>query len=277
MENIYDVDAMSEEEAENKAHALGWRPKDEFSGDPDKFTDAKTFLQKANENIPMLRENYRKIDAQNQKFSEQIEQLTKQIAGVNQRLIDAEKRGYEKAVADIEAAQRAAALDGDMEKYDALQKRKDDLSLKSSTAPQAPQNVPQGEPLPIEDRIALEIFQSQNPWFKQDAELNEDMCAYVMGIKSRNPNISMSDVLQKAKEKVVKANPLKFANQKSVNDVLTSTTSTPNRSTYGDLKEKAIYDSEWAYMEREMRIKGKSDAEIEKFKKIYQTNCLNNK
>lgn len=274
MENIYNVDAMSEEEAESKAHALGWRPKDEFSGDPEKFTDAKTFLQRANDNIPMLRENYRKMDMQNQKLSEQIEQLTKQVAGVNQRLSEAEKRGYEKAVADIEAAQRAAALDGDMEKYDALQKRKADLSIKEA-APQAPQT--QSEPLPTADLIALEIFQSQNPWFKQDAELNEDMCAYVMGIKSRNPNISMSEVLQKAKEKVVKANPQKFANQKSINDVLTSTNGAPSRSSYGDLKDKAIYDSEWAYMEKEMRIKGKSDADIEKFKKIYQANCLSNK
>lgn len=275
MENIYDVDAMSDEEAANKAHALGWRDKDEFSGDPEKFTDAKTFLQKANENIPMLRENYRKIDAQNQRFSEQIEQLTKQIAGVNQRLADAERKGYEKAVADIEAAQRAAALDGDMEKYDALQKRKDDLAPKGTTNPVQTQT--RGEELPIEDRIALEIFQSQNPWFRQDSELNEDMCSFVMGIKSRNPNISMSEVLQRAKEKVVKANPQKFAGQKSINDVLTSTASTPARSSYGDLKDKAIYDSEWAYMEREMRIKGKSDAEIEKFKKSYQANCLTNK
>lgn len=276
MENIYNVDAMSEEDAESEAYKLGWRSKDEFSGDPEKFTDAKTFLQKANENIPMLRENYKKINTQNQRFAEQIEQLTKQMAGVNQRLADAERKGYEKAIADIEAAQRAAALDGDMEKYDALQKRKDDLTPKGNATPQT-QTQTRGEELPIEDRIALEIFQSQNPWFRQDSELNEDMCSFVMGIKSRNPNISMSEVLQRAKDKVVKANPQKFAGQKSINDVLTSTTSTPSHSSYGELKDKAIYDNEWAYMEREMRIKGKSDAEIEKFKKNYQANCLNNK
>lgn len=275
MDNIYDVDNMSDEEAESKAHALGWRSKDEFSGDPEKYTDAKTFLSKANENIPMLRENYRKIDMQNQKFQAELESLKKQISSTSQRLEDAERRGYERAVKDIEEQQRRAALTGDLEQYDRLQEQKRALAS-SSAQPSQPENK-QGEPLPVADQIALEVFQSTNPWFRNDAELNEEMSVYVLGVKSRNPNMPMSEILEKAKAKVIKANPEKFGEMKRTNEVLSSNTGGSGGKSYGELPEKAMYDSVWAKMERSLRVKGVSDAEIEKAKKTYQANCLNNK
>lgn len=274
-EEIYNVDNMSDEEAQNEAYKLGWRPQDEFRGDPEKFTDAKTFLRNSNDNIPMLRENYRKIDAQNKRFQEELEVLKKQIAGTSKRLEDAERRGYEKAVQDIEAQQRRAALTGDVEQYDRLQQQKEALS--ANPAPQTGGSANNDNGLPIADQIALEVFNNTNPWFRQDVELNEDMSAYVMGIKARNPNMPMSEVLDKAKAKVIKANPEKFSDNKKANDVLSGSGNGGAKISYGDLSDKAVYDSVWAKMERSLRVKGKSDSEIEKAKKMYQANCLNNK
>lgn len=277
MDNIYDVDNMTDEEAEVKAHALGWRPKDEFNGNPENFTDAKTFLSKANDNIPMLRENYRKVEAQNQKFQEQLEAMNKQIMATSKRLEDAERRGYERAVKDIEEQQRIAAMTGDLDKYDALQQRKDALAQRSGEGAN-PQNTNAGNnQFSTEDMIALQVFQNLNPWFRQDAELNEDMSSFVMGIRTRNPNMSMSEVLEKAKAKTVKANPDKFSGGKKVNDVLSGNNTTSARLSYAELPEKAVYDNIWNNMERSMRVKGASDADIEKAKKNYQANCLNNK
>lgn len=277
MDNIYDVDNMTDEEAEVKAHALGWRPKDEFNGNPENFTDAKTFLSKANDNIPMLRENYRKVEAQNQKFQEQLEAMNKQIMATSKRLEDAERRGYERAVKEIEEQQRMAAMTGDLDKYDALQQRKDALAQKSGEGA-TPQNTNAGnDQFSTEDMIALQVFQNLNPWFRQDAELNEDMSSFVMGIRTRNPNMSMSEVLEKAKAKTVKANPDKFSGGKKVNDVLSGNNTTSARLSYAELPEKAVYDNIWNNMERSMRVKGASDADIEKAKKNYQANCLNNK
>lgn len=275
MDNIYDVENMTDEEAESKAHALGWRPKEEFNGDPANFTDAKTFLAKANDNIPMLRENYRKVEAQNQRFQEQLEAMNKQIMATSKRLEDAERRGYERAVKDIEAQQRVAAMSGDLEKYDELQQRKD--ALASEPTKTAPQNQG-GNEFTTEDMIALQVFQNLNPWFRQDPELNEDMSSFVMGIRTRNPNMSMSEVLEKAKAKTVKANPEKFSDIKKANDVLSgnSNSATGNVS-YAGLQDKAIYDGIWGKMERSMRVKGMSEKDIEQAKKNYQASCLTNK
>ena len=275
MENIYDVENMSDDEAESKAHALGWRSKDEFSGDPEKYTDAKTFLNKANENIPMLRENYRKIDAQNQLFKEELERLKSQVSDTNKRLEDAERRGYEKAVKDIEEQQRLAALSGDLEKYDRLQEQK--KALANVETQQQPQMPMTNQPIPLDDQIALAVFQNTNPWFIHDVELNADMSAYILSIKSRNPNLPMSEILEKAKARVVKSNPEKFGELKKTNEVLPTSGSTGKTSSYGELPERAAYDNVWNKMERSMRVKGMSETDIEKAKKTYQANCLNNK
>lgn len=274
MENIYDVDNMSDEEAQAKAHSLGWRPREEFSGDPEKFTDAKTFLAKANENIPMLRENYRKVEAQNQKLQEKIDALSNQMAQTAKRFEDAERRGYERAVKDIENQQRAAVVSGDVETWDKLQKQKQELSSYSYQEPERQPNKA-GE-MSVDDKIALEVFQATNPWFRNDVDLNEDMSSFVLGIKTRNPNMPMAEVLEKAKAKVVKANPDKFNDGKKTNDVLPTSGNVTGQKSYNTLSNKAVYDNEWNYMEREMRVKGKSDADIEKAKKAYQANCLSN-
>lgn len=273
-DNIYDVDNMSDEEAAEKARALGWHDKDEYNGNPENFTDAKTFLARSNENIPMLRENYRKMESFNQKILGELETLKKQNDGFMKRLEDAERKGYEKAVKDIEEQQRRAAVSGDLETYDRLAEQKKALA-NSGAEPQTQTYSAGSGDLPIADQIALEVFNTANPWFRNDRDLNEDMSAYVIGIKSRNPNMPMSEVLEKAKAKVVKANPDKFSGDKKSNEVLSGNGAV--KSSYGELQDRAAYDVVWAKMERSMQIKGWAQADIDKAKKQYQANCLNNK
>jgi len=53
---------MSEETAETKAKAMGWSPKDEFRGDPDRWVDAETYVRRGEEFIPFLRANNKKLE-----------------------------------------------------------------------------------------------------------------------------------------------------------------------------------------------------------------------
>ena len=39
--------------SEEKASAIGWRPKDQWKGDPDKWVDADAFLKKGDEILPV--------------------------------------------------------------------------------------------------------------------------------------------------------------------------------------------------------------------------------
>lgn len=272
MDDIYDVANMTDEEAQSKAHALGWRSQEEFNGDPEKFTDAKTFLSKANENIPMLRENYRKIEASNRRLQEQLDKMTEQMSQANKRFEEAEARGYEAALRDIEYKQRKAVEEGDVSRWDELQKQKADLK----PVKQTPQETKPNNGLAEQDRIAITVFESQNAWFRNDPELNEDMRCFLFAIKGKNPEMPMIEALEKAKERVVKANPDKFKEQTRSNTVLSSTGATSAKVSYATLEpeQKAILDREWNAMERELKLRGASSEDIEKSKKRYQQYAL---
>lgn len=274
MDDIYDVANMTDEEAQSKAHELGWRSQEEFNGDPEKYTDAKTFLSKANQNIPMLRENYRKIEASNRRLQEQLEKMNEQMAQTNKRFEEAESRGYEAALRDIEYKQRKAVEDGDVSRWDELQKQKDELKPIKYTQPQQPQKPSNG--LSDQDKTAITVFEMQNPWFRNDIDLNEDMRGFLFAIKSKNPEMSMVDALEKAKDRVVRANPDKFKEQIRSNAVLSSSGATSGKLSYATLpaEEKAVFDREWAHMENELKLRGVSPEKIEQSKKQYQQYAL---
>ena len=268
MENIFDVENMSEEEAEKTARTLGWRPKEEFNGDGTKFTDAKVFLDKANTNIPMLRENAKKIEQRNRMLEEKLNTVNEQIQALTKRAEEADRLGYERAIRDIEARQRKAVAEGDVDAFDDLQKQKEALNVKTT-----PQTQTQ-KPIDINEQIAIQVFESQNPWFKADAELNQDMCGFVLGIKNRNPNMPMADVLEMAKQRTIKANPDKFTEQKA-NAVLSSGGNGAKMS-YASIPaaEKAGFDRELEKNVHDMELRGVAKEKIEQFKKEYQKNCL---
>ncbi len=52
---------MSEETFEVRAKEMGWAPKEEFRGDPEKWIDAETYVKRGEELMPILRANNRKL------------------------------------------------------------------------------------------------------------------------------------------------------------------------------------------------------------------------
>lgn len=51
-------------DVEQEARNLGWLPQDEFPGDPAKWTDAETFLERGKQIMPILRANNRHLQAE---------------------------------------------------------------------------------------------------------------------------------------------------------------------------------------------------------------------
>lgn len=269
MDNIYDVENMSDEEAETKARSLGWRPKEEFNGDDDKYTDAKTFLDKANTNIPMLRENARKIEQRNHRLEEQLKSMEEKLSALTKRADEADKAGYERAVREIEARQRKAVAEGDIDEYDNLQKQKENLNIRT-----VPQSEPTNQGLSTSEQIAIQVFEANNPWYRADEELADDMNGFLLGIKSKHPEMPLSEVIERAKERTMKANPEKFSTNKA-NSVLSSN-GTGGRMSYASIPaaDKANFDRELERNVRDLEIRGISKDKIEQFKKEYQKNCL---
>lgn len=66
-----------ERDYEAEARSMGWKPKEEWSGDPDKHRDAQTFVELADSDPAVLRKRYTDLKAQNEDFQKRITATTK--------------------------------------------------------------------------------------------------------------------------------------------------------------------------------------------------------
>lgn len=122
------IDTGGSEEAEtialapeDAARALGWKPQEEFKGPSDKWTDAKTFLDRREDNVGLLREN--------------VKRLERRLAENEKKVGRAERAGFERAMTMVLAKQRRAVESGDMEAFDAAEEERIRLTEKPQTGP----------------------------------------------------------------------------------------------------------------------------------------------
>lgn len=136
-------------DAEARAH--GWVPKEEFKGDPTRWTDAETFVKKADEVMPLLR---KKTQAQDREIAD----LKRQIARASEHFSKAEERAYTRALNDLKAQQEAAVEAGDLNAHREVSKKIDELRDEVEAKPKA-------DVSPIDVKRALVDFRDANPWY----------------------------------------------------------------------------------------------------------------
>ncbi len=137
-------------ETEARAREAGWRPKEEFRGDPDEWVPAEEWL----DYTPG------KLRKQNRTLEREIGAMRRSLDVVARRQEEMRKRAYDDAYKDIQTRQREAAQDGDMDRYEKLEQEREKLEK-----PNKDQTPPQGA-----DGIdpAIKTWADQNPWIVND-------------------------------------------------------------------------------------------------------------
>lgn len=199
---------------EARARDLGWHPFAEYRGLPGKWVDAKTFIQRGEEILPIVRANNHRLEEQLKRQGKVIEDLNRsnQEQGVVLREMremarKADERGYQRALADAKAERDAAVVAGDTvafqqadEKVDALQ----DTRAKITEPPPVPVvEKPQIDP-------AVLAFVDDNPWFNTDNFLNQQMVAQHLKVIRKHPKMPLADQLDMAKDNLVAEYPEMF-------------------------------------------------------------------
>jgi hypothetical protein len=144
-----DTGQATERDYDAEARENGWRPKEEFPGDPAKWVDAKTFMDRAEEVMPLLK-------AQNAKLKRKLEDMSKDIRRATAHFEGAEKRAFEKAKAELEARVEAAIESGDLEAGRTALKEMNELKPEADTPAKATKE---------EAQEALDDFREANPWY----------------------------------------------------------------------------------------------------------------
>lgn len=158
--------ANDEPSAEDRARLYGWRPYEEFSGDPKDFRDAETFLKINDERAAASAERARKLERE-------VLRLTRAQHMADERWRDQERQR-------IRAEMAAAAEQGDVKRVTELAD-----GLERTSAP-----VHQNEPPEVED------FRARNSWFGVDPVKTAQATRISNEVRAMNPNFSVADELK---------------------------------------------------------------------------------
>lgn len=136
-----------ERDFESEARVQGWRPKDEFRGNPDAWTDAETFMRRADEVLPLIKK-------QNAHLKREIDDLKKLV----RKVAKSEQEAHTHALAEIRAEMRDAVESGDTAAFDRLEKKADKIreEIRDDTPGLAHGEDPQD---------AFDAFREGNAWY----------------------------------------------------------------------------------------------------------------
>lgn len=160
-----EVNEPNELSVEDRARQLGWHPKEEYKGDPDRWVDAESFVKKGEEELPVLRSNLKKIQSDLAKEREEFQRTAKEFREWHETTVQkAEREAYERAKADIERKKLEAVEMGDKDAYIAAQEQEKNL---------APPKQADQKPAPQQQDVdpAYVEWKSKNTWYDQYPEL----------------------------------------------------------------------------------------------------------
>lgn len=174
----------------------GWRDRDEYSGDPENWTDAKTFYKKGMELNPMLRKSLRSVE-------EKLDQTKSDFAierDVLTRRLDAQDKRFREELAQRE---RDAVENGDLKAYDNIQKERQAAVVE---APVETNN--------FMEQPAVQDFITRNDWYEADEDMTLVADNYSQKLAKRSPGLTAEQNLSRVEAHIKGKFPHKFENPK---------------------------------------------------------------
>jgi len=191
------TDQAQQPTIEDTAREMGWRPLDEYEGDPDKWVSAQSFVDRK----PL----FDKIDSMN-KRQKALEKSLQENSLTLKELAEHHKKvaetSYKKALADLKAERRAAVRNGDHELVEQIEDQID--NLKQEEVPEI--RTPDPQPYSAE----VKEWMDENPWYNSNKELQHVADGFGRAAQARG--LSIPEVLAEMKARVRELYPDTFRN-----------------------------------------------------------------
>lgn len=210
---------------EDRAAAMGWKPlpvdprnpqPHEYRGDPRRWSPAAEFIARGEEELPILREQSRRMSEKLARVEPELTRLRKtvteqdaairHVTALAQR---SDKRGYDRAKAELVQQRREAVEAGDIEAHDQVQEQLDALEAgrAEAEAPPPPVVEPDPPPPPAGQPVEITQFVRDHPWFLRDEKLKAAMIAQHNIVIKEEPEWPLQDQLDEALERMTKLYP----------------------------------------------------------------------
>jgi hypothetical protein len=182
---------------ETVARKNGWRPQEEWSGDPDKWYDAKTFNMRG-ELLKEIKSSH-----------EQLNELKTTVKTIFSQHEKAREAGYKQALEELKQQKKQALLDGDVERVleldDKIDETKEEFKAVKQEVKEEKQQV----------HPAFAQWVGQNDWYAKDVAMHDFADKAGILYRQTNPTGSFEDLLEYVSSEVKKNFPDRFGgNQK---------------------------------------------------------------
>jgi len=166
---------------ETEAGEMGWRPQEEFKGDPTKWVDAKEFVERGEHILPILKANTSKLrselltrDQELAKLRASVEASDKAVKVLRKHYEETQEKELKQAKSDLLQQLKDAKLLGDVDSEVEILEKLQEFNAKPVETKEvegAKKPVETGEPELSPEFIE---WKSENPWF-ENAKSPEDM------------------------------------------------------------------------------------------------------
>lgn len=182
-------------EVEEKARSQGWVPLEEFRGDPNQWRDAKTFVERGEIIIPIMKERNEKLERK----LHDMEGSVKELVEFSKK---AEERAYQRARNDLEVKRLMAVENADTEAFREAERELDSLQKQKEAAAPA-----RG----FEEPPEMKAFRQTNgSWYDVDPDMTAE--ADALGIAYAKQGLPYGKILEKVQDRIKALHPAKFAN-----------------------------------------------------------------
>jgi hypothetical protein len=221
------VQAPQYSDVEQAAIEKGWRPKEDYTGDPTKWRSAETFLA--------LDEPLKRIESQSKELKK-VREALEALSSHHKKVKEVE---YNRALKHLQDARKEAFRNGETEQAFQIEERIEELKTEKENiiVPDVPQ----------EPTIAPEFQEwvEANSWYQTSKTMRA--AADAIGIELHSQGLTSKQVLKQVEEEIKKEFPHKFQNPKTTkpNTVEASSRGSPRQSESIDLSpdERKIMES----------------------------------
>lgn len=197
---------VEEADYEPDAEKQGWVPKEKYKGDPKKWVDAKTFVERGEQFRPMLHAKYKEAETKLAEYGRKFEEQEVAIERSNRVSAKLFERAKQEALEEIKRDQKKAWEQGDEALYDKLDKRRDSLEEEFKIEEPKPKAAEPGvDPYVVK-------FQQENSWFGKDFTLTQAAQFHDARLAREQAYLTPEQRHAEVKKLVIEEFPNKFEN-----------------------------------------------------------------
>ena len=179
-------------EIEQQAREMGWKPKEEYEGDPTRWVSAEIYVARA----PLYEELERR--------GKETKRLRQDIEVLKQNYSKMEEAAYKRALSSLKEQRKEAILNNELERVVEIDDQIEELKEVKPTQPQVDLSD-------VQEKVNLWL--QENKWYNEDQDLRE--YADGVGLALGRKNLPPDEVLEQVAQKVKKMFPEKFQKKPS--------------------------------------------------------------